>query len=89
MPIGDGQVVKGGVKRAASPTIGIATLPSTATIAARRRGDTTEFSAVTACREQGADVGPAAKPAFAKQTPKREAFARFSEPHYPHIHRDP
>jgi hypothetical protein len=40
-------------------------------------GDTAEFSAVTACGEEGSDVGPvvSVKPASVNQEPEPEAFA--------------
>jgi putative transposase len=45
--------------------------------AANLCGDTAEFSAVTACGDEGSDVGPATavKPASVKQEPEPEAFA--------------
>ena len=44
--------------------------------AAGQCGDTPEFQAVTACGQEGADVGPAAavKPAAVKQEPNQETF---------------
>jgi putative transposase len=45
--------------------------------AANRCGDTAEFSAATACGDEGSDVGAVAavKPASVKQAPEPEAFA--------------
>jgi hypothetical protein len=77
MPILDFQTVNGGVKRAASATIGIAIRHRLKNVAAPGCGETAAFAAMTACGEQGAHVGPVAAVtlASAKQDSEHEALA--------------